>query len=55
MSLYNKNGGKIPEITVEERLKVLLTNAYKDNTFDTNLIIRKPLFIGVFLYSNSIF
>lgn len=27
MSLYNKNGGKIPEITVEERLKVLLTNA----------------------------
>lgn len=28
---------------------------YKDNTFDTNLIIRKPLFIGVFLYSNSIF
>jgi len=27
MSLYNKNGRKIPEITVEERLKVLLANA----------------------------
>lgn len=27
MSLYNKSGGKIPEITVEERLKVLLANA----------------------------
>lgn len=27
MSLYNKSGGKIPEIIVEERLKVLLTNA----------------------------
>lgn len=27
MSLYNKSGGKIPEITVEERLKVLLINA----------------------------
>lgn len=27
MSLYNKSGGKIPEIAVEERLKVLLANA----------------------------
>jgi len=27
MSLYNKNGRKIPEITAEERLKVLLANA----------------------------
>lgn len=26
MSLYNKSGGKIPEITAEERLKVLLAN-----------------------------
>ena len=29
MSLYNKSGGKIPEITAEERLKVLLTNAFE--------------------------
>ncbi len=27
MSLYNKSGGKIPEITVEERLKILMPNA----------------------------
>ena len=29
MRLYNKGGGKIPEITAEERLKVLLTNAFE--------------------------
>lgn len=39
----------------KEEVKLPAPRTYKDNTFDTNLIVRKPLFIGVFLYSNSIF